>query len=280
MPFTKQKDQDFFIQNNQIILSEEYKNKVGNKFKKITGSRLYNVLGLNEMSSSFKTWCTMVNIYTEPMDEMMANAGNVIEPKIRQWVEKTMNKKYLVYDPKKCKYDVFENNPIFGGIPDGEPITDGTIDYSNGARMLEIKTSSIDSFVYKKIDHVFILQKDNNSKPIIKEVGGKKAKWFDSKNNIQIPEDYKFQLGLYCYLRNVTKGLFAICFLKTEDYLNPEACDVNEREIQLVEFDINLDIFKHWIEQAITWYDKHILTGISPKMTNDDQQFVKDLLNL
>jgi len=25
----------------------------------------------------------MVNIYQEPMDEMLANAGNIIEPKVR-----------------------------------------------------------------------------------------------------------------------------------------------------------------------------------------------------
>lgn len=278
MPFVKQKDKDFFIQNNQIILSEDYKNKFSNRFKKITGSRLYNVLGLNEMSSSFKTWCMMVNIYTEPMDEMMSNAGNVIEPKIREWVENVIHQKYYVYDPKKCNYDVFSNNPIFGGIPDGEPIINKTIDYTNNARMLEIKTSSIDSFVYKKIDHIFVLQKDANCRPIIKEVGGKRAKWFNNKDDIQIPQEYKFQLGLYCYLRNITKGLFAICFLNTDDYLNPDSCNVNEREIKLVEFDINISIFKHWIDQAISWYDRHILTGISPQMTDDDRQFIKDLL--
>lgn len=279
MPFTKQKNLDFFIQNKQIILSEEYKKKTASKFKKITGSRLYNVLNLSEMTSSFKTWCMMVNIYTEPMDEMLANAGNTIEPKIREWVEKTINQKYFVYDPKKCKFDVFDSNPIFGGIPDGEPINNGKIDYNDGARMLEIKTSSIDSFVYKKIDHVFILQKDGNQAPLIKQKDGKRAKWFNSKNEILVPEEYKFQLGLYCYLRNITKGLFAICFLKTEDYLYPEKCDVNQREIQLVEFDIDLNIFKKWIDLAIAWYDQHILTGISPKMTEEDEQFVKDLLD-
>lgn len=278
MPFTKQKNQDFYIKDKRIFLTDSYKNKFATKFKKITGSRFYNVLGLNELSSSFKTWCMMVNIYQEPMDEMLANAGNIIEPKVRTWVEQHTNQKYLVYDPKQCQYDVFSDNKIFGGIPDGEPLHNGKIDYSN-APMLEIKTSSIDNFLYKNIDHVFVLQKDENNHPIVKSIGTKRQKWFNADNEVVIPPEYLFQLGLYCYLRNVTKGLFAICFLTKEDYINPSACDVNQREIQLVNFDVDLMEFKQWIIKAEEWYHQHIISGISPIMNEADEQLVNDLLN-
>lgn len=279
MPFIKQKNKDFYIRDEKIVLSDEYKQKFSHKFKKITGSRLSNVLGLSEMTSSFKTWCTMVNIYQEPMDEMLANAGNVIEPKIRDWVQIHTNKQYLVHDPKKCQFDIFKDNKIFGGIPDGEPIKDGKIDYSGDGRILEIKTSSIDSFLYKKVDHVFVLQKDENNYPIVKSPGTKRQKWFDTNNNVIIPKEYMFQLGLYCYLKGVNKGLFAICFLTKQDYKEPDLCDVNNREIQLVEFDVNLQEFAKWIKIAEQWYEDHIVTGISPIMNEEDKSLVDDLLN-
>ncbi|MDE5651566.1 MAG: hypothetical protein K2H80_00660, partial [Ureaplasma sp.] len=70
MPFTKTKNIDFIVKDKKIFLTESFKKKHSNKFKKITGSRFCNVLNLNQHSSSFKTWCQMVDIYYEPMDEM------------------------------------------------------------------------------------------------------------------------------------------------------------------------------------------------------------------
>lgn len=274
MPFTKLKDIDFKIENNRIILTPEYLKKNLWRFKKITGSRLLNVLGYNPMCSSFKTWCMMVNIYYEEMDEMLANAGNVIEPKIRGWVENKIGKKFTSYDPKSIGFDIFKDNKVFGGIPDGEIIND----LDNDISILEIKTTSIDSFEYKKINHIFVLQKDQNNIPIIKSIGTKKQKWYDENNKIKIPNEYLFQLGLYCYLRHKTKGLFAICFLKTEDYVNPEQCNINEREIELVDFQIDLIKFEKYIEMAKEWFYKYIETGISPEMNEEDKLFVKDLL--
>jgi hypothetical protein len=71
---------------------------------------------------------------------------------------------------------VFKENKIFGGIPDGEPLNDVmVVDYSNDKPMLEIKTSSIDSFVYKKdFNNCLKMQKDINGIPLVKEKNGKK----------------------------------------------------------------------------------------------------------
>jgi hypothetical protein len=49
------------------------------------------------------------------------------------------------------------------------------IDYSNNKPMLEIKTSSIDSFVYKKEKNELKMQKDAGGLPLIKTKGTKKA---------------------------------------------------------------------------------------------------------
>jgi hypothetical protein len=58
------------------------------------------------------------------------------------------------------------------------------------------------------------------------------------------------QLGLYLYLRNQTKGLFAIIFLKAIDYAKPEQCNVLEREIKLVNVDYDLKKFDKYINRA------------------------------
>ncbi|MCQ3915071.1 MAG: hypothetical protein MJ201_04985 [Mycoplasmoidaceae bacterium] len=64
---------------------------------------------------------------------------------------------------------------MFGGIPDGEPVNaSGIVDYSTGNPMLEIKTSSIDAFVYKTEKGLLHMQKEPNGLPFVKEQGKKK----------------------------------------------------------------------------------------------------------
>lgn len=280
MPFIKKMGEDFIVSDNQIRLTESYLKNNQAKFKKITGSRLASVLDLSDYTSSVKTWCMMVGIYSEPMDPLLSEVGCVIEPKIKDYVEQVTGIKYKQYVPTEVRFDVFKDNPIFGGIPDGEPLnTKHQIDYSN-APMLEIKTTSIDSFLYKKENNLFVLQKDDNNHPIVKSVGTKRAKWFSADGNVIIPNEYKFQLGLYCYLRHISNGLFAVCFLKTDDYINPKACNVNDREVQLVQFNVNLDHFAYWINQAEDWYKKYIPTGISPQLKEEDWTWIKSELNI
>lgn len=215
----------------------------------------------------------MTNIYVEPMDEMYAKIGNLIETKIHAFVCQKLNINFKQYNPFEIKWDAFKENEIFGGIPDGEPIDiNGKFLYPD-APMLEIKTTSIDSFVFKNIDGNFVLQKNANGEPIIKKVGEKKAKWFTTDGVIEIPLEYKFQLGLYCYLRNITKGIFAVCFLETCDYTKPEKCNVNERDIRIVDFSIDRAEFQKYIDYATKWYKKYILTGVSPELTSDDYEW-------
>lgn len=279
MPFTKINNKDFKLENNRIVLSDEYKKSL--KPKKITGSRFASVMGMNNFSTPVKTWSMMVNIYNEPMDKMIADAGNIIEPLIKNRVEELTNIQFKQYDPFKVQFDVFkEVSKIFGGIPDGEPVNiDGDVDYTVWP-MLEIKTTSIDSFKYKKVGNLFELQKDELGHPIVKSKGTKKEKWFDSKGNVLVPDEYKMQLGLYCYLRNISKGLFAIAFLEREDYINPRKCNIKDREIQLVDFTVNLENFKPIIEEAEQWYSKFIETGVSPELSKEDLEwFMKELEN-
>lgn len=276
MPFKAKINEDFFIENNRIILSKAYFEKNKNKFKKITGSRLSSILNKNKYCSPFKVWTMMTNLYFEEMDETLSKVGNIIEPKIKNYVEDKIKIKFKQYNPFEVKWDVFNDNKIFGGIPDGEPINNkNEIDYENNNPMLEIKTTSIDSFKYKTVNGILELQKDENNIPLIKEKFGKKNSWFiDGK--IQIPDEYKLQLSLYLYLRKVSKGIFAIAFLEKEDYAFPDKFICENREIYLVELFLENEDFSKIIDSARNWYMYYIEKGISPEFTSNDKLWLKD----
>lgn len=273
MPFIKKNNIDFWIKNNQIVLDPNYLETNRQVFKKITGSRFASILGKSEYATPVKTWAIMTGLYREPMDQTLAKVGNVIEPMVRQYVENKTNQKYICYDPAKVNWDVFAENKIFGGIPDGEPIDEnGKLLYPEKP-MLEIKTTSIDAFVYKRQNGVLTMQKDESGIPLIKEEKKKYNSWFRN-NKIFIPTEYMYQLGLYMYLRDVQSAIFAIAFLKKEDYAFPENFDVNNHEIKIVKMNVSLKEFNKEIEFATNWYEKHITTGFSPILSEEDKKWL------
>lgn len=280
MPFVKQLNKDFIIKDNHFELSPAYL-KDSWKFKKITGTRLCAVLGKNKYTSPLKVWCCMVGIYTEPIDPTLAKLGMYVEPKVRDFVSQQLNIKFKDYVPSEVKWDVFKNvDPVFGGIPDGEPVNqDGVVDYSTGNPMLEIKTSSIDAFVYKTENGCLHMQKDENGLPLVKEPGKKKLSWFGADGKLKISEEYMHQLGLYLYLRKINKGMFAVCFLDKEDYAHPENFQIENHDIRCSSFSIsNMEKFEsEVIKPARAWYEKYIKTGISPQITEADEKWLKEV---
>lgn len=280
MPFTNGLNKDFFIKDNsRIVLDKQYLEKNKWRFKKITGSRFSSILGIGDYACPFKTWCQIVGIYSEKMDPMRAKAGQVIEPKVRDFVSKALNIKFKDYIPSQVNWDVLgTKGSVFGGIPDGEPINpDGSLAYDKGQPMLEIKTASIDVFVNKKVKGVFELVTENGF-PIVKPngAGQGRLKKLDANGNLLISAEYRYQLGLYLHLRNVTHGIFAFVFLKPEDYAHPELCDVSQREIKLAKIQIDSS-FKAAIDKAQKWYDDYVKTGISPIMTEADKTWLKEV---
>lgn len=279
MPFTKKPNFDFKIENNKIVLGKDYLFKNKKYFKKITGSRLASILGLNSFTTPVKAWAIMTNIFKDEMDPTLLETGIIIEPKIKKYVEKKLNIHYLTYNPIKVKFDIFNDNDIFGGIPDGEPIElTGKINYDLGP-MLEIKTSSYDAFVFKNEKNVLKLIKDSNNIPLVKVKNKKYESWFN-ENKINIPTEYAYQLGLYMFLRKINNGLFAVSFIEKQYYANPNAFIPNEKNTYLINFKINnIDSFSKKIDQAREWYQKYILTGISPELTPEDMKWIKNELD-
>ncbi len=278
MPFVKQLNKDFFINNDEIVLSEEYIKANKWRFKKITGSRIGSILNCNEYTTDLKTWAIMVGIYQDKMDETLAYVGNTIEPKLRIYAEKFLNTNYKFYEPAQVKWDVFTDNKIFGGIPDGEPTDEfGNIDYHN-KKMLEIKTTSIDSFEYKKENGSMVMKKDKNGAPIVKKKDGKLEKWFDANGKVELPREYQLQLGLYMYLRNITNGVFVVGFLTRDDYVHPEKYDIETSLIKVIDFHINLEEFEKVIKICKSWYENYIEKGISPKIKSKDKTWLEEEL--
>ena len=280
MPLIKKKDTDFYFENGHIVLTKTYLQDNLSHFKKITGGRIASILGLNKYVTPFRVWLSIVNLYKEEMDVTLAHVGHTIEPKIRDFVSQQLNINFKSYDPFAIKWDVFKENKIFGGIPDGEPIDDnGNFLYDAGKPMLEIKTSSFDGLVYKKIDGTLVLQKDENGFPIIKEKMAKYKSWFDPKTNeLKINDEYAYQLALYLFLRKTNYGIFAICFLNLDDYKNPEKFQINNHIIKLKEMYVDLEQFGIIIEKVKKWYENYVVKGISPALTKEDEIWIKTQL--
>lgn len=284
MPFIKQLDKDFVIKDNHFELTPDYL-KDSWKFKKITGTRLSAIIGRNKYTSPFKVWCCMVGIYSEPIDPTLAKLGMYVEPKVRDYVSQKLNIKFKDYVPAEVKWDVFKGKTdpgyeMFGGIPDGEPVNaSGIVDYSTGNPMLEIKTSSIDAFVYKTEKGLLHMQKEPNGLPLVKEQGKKKLSWFGDDGKLKISDEYMYQLGLYLFLRKINKGLFAVCFLEREDYAHPENFKIENHEVYLRGFGFSdVNKFKaQVVDPARDWYIKHVKTGISPEMTEADKKWLKEV---
>lgn len=279
MPLKSIYNKDFFIKDNCIHLSTDYFAKNSNRFKKITGSRLAAILNKNQYTSPLKTWMMMTNIYYEEMDETLSKVGNAIEPKLKEYIEKKLHIKYKQYNPFEVKWDVFSDNEIFGGIPDGEPVDNsGNFLYSKNFPMIEIKTTSIDSFVYKNINGVLTMQKDENEIPLIKKINGKIETWFDDDKNLVVPLEYQLQLCLYMYLRKVNYGLIVVGFLKKEDYAKPILFNPDERKIETAKIELDLNKFDPIIKTATNWYNKYIKTGISPEFSEKDLKWFNELI--
>lgn len=279
MPLKAEYKKDFSIKDNCIHLSNDYFQTNFKKFKKITGSRMAAILNKNTYTSPLKTWMIMTNLYFEEMDETLSKAGNIIEPKLRKYVEEITGIKFKEYNPFEIKWDVFKDNKIFGGIPDGEPLlSDGNLGYEKKLPMLEIKTTSIDSLVYKKENGVLKMQKDDNNIPLVKKEKGKLADWYNSNNELVIPLEYELQLSLYLYLRNIDFGLFVVGFLEKEDYAKPSEFNCKDRKIEFSKLFLDRKEFEKIITIASSWYEKYIITGISPEISDEDKKWLMPLL--
>ena len=195
------------------------------KPKKITGTRLAAILGLNRWASPFKTWCEITKTYQEPFeDTKFTVAGKIIEPKQAEFMQKAYAMTTLVKPAdiwgedyfKKTYGDFFPDEPIFGGMwdyllnnEDGKP-----------DMVLEMKTTQ------------------------------RSEDW-----EKDIPEYYAIQAALYAFLLGVDDVVMVASFLEPADYDHPENYEPSVENTITVPFTVSerYPNFTGMLKQAVEW---------------------------
>ena len=217
---------------------------------KITGTRFAAILGYNKWSTPFKCWCEITRTYKEPfVDTIYTAAGKVIEPKQAEYMKRSYGM-YNLKTPtdifgedyfKKTWGDFFGDVPVFGGM------WDYLLYDENGkpSAVLEMKTTK------------------------------RSEDWADD-----VPEYYALQAALYAYLLGVDDVIMVASFLDTKDYEEPEKFVPSASNTITVEFKVSerYPTFEWMVVRASHWWNKHVLTGISPEYDEKkDADFLKAL---
>ena len=219
--------------------------------KKITGTRLPQILWGDRFGTPFTKWCEIMRVYERPFeDNKYTIAGKKIEPIQFEYARKQLAKQGRTFIAPKDRYgddfvaDFFETDEVFGGKWDYLIDEDGSV-----AAVLEMKTTQ-----------------------------NKRATW-----TAQYPKEKSIQAALYAYLLGVDEYFMVTSYLNPSDYNAPEnyVCTPLNTAITRIDFASHRDEFeKKVIMPMMEWWETHIVTGISPaySTTNEaDAQVIKEL---
>lgn len=231
------------IENRRVVIDPP------KRPKKITGTRLASILGLNHWNTPFATWCAITRLYEEPfVDSVYTLAGKAIEPNIAKWLNRTVFLGDLVTADehyggdafKKTWGDFFKKEKVFGGSWDAIVVEDGKI-----TGVVEIKTT-------------------------------KRAEdW--SKG---VPEYYALQGALYAHLLGVNQVHMVCSFLEESDYEHPENFKPTSHNTIISSFLVSEKYpnFQGHLDAAMVFWKDHVLTGISPEYDEKkDAEILKQL---
>lgn len=227
-----------FIEGNRIKIDPP------KRTKKLTGTRFATLMGLNAWSTPFEAWCEITKTYEKPFeDTIYTQAGKVIEPKVIDY----LNRVYFLN--LKSPTDVYGEDyfkKTWGDFFKEDKILGGMWDAIGDDLVVEIKTT-------------------------------KRAEDWEH----DIPIYYKLQACLYAYLLKVDNVIVTASFLEDKDYNNPEAFEPSAKNTIVREFKLSEEIpdFKErYVDKAIEFWEKHVLTGISPKYDEKkDAEIIKAL---
>ncbi len=239
-------------EDERIVVFDTY------KLKKITGTRVGPILGMSPFSTPFKVACEMAGLYPGDKANKYIDAGNILEPVIRNYIaadcmgflKDTLpvpdGSKVAVEEPvdaKMCGYDHFHNERVFGGLVDGYIVMDGKRN-----AILEIKTAS-----------------DRN-------------KWLDENGGYtKVPQNYMLQASLYAKLSNLDRIVFVVGFLEEADYDRPNQWVPSPENTFVVVVD-RLDMTAE-MNACVEWYEEYMKGGYTPEWSDseDDQAVLKYL---
>jgi predicted phage-related endonuclease len=218
--------------------------------KRITGTRFASILGLDRWNTPFKTWCAITRTYEEPFeDNKYTIAGKTIEPKVINYLNKVYYQGHLksptdIYGEdyfRKTWGNFFPESDIFGGMWDALLYDEnGKVD-----SVIEIKTT------------------------------GRVEDWVDGA-----PPHYALQASLYAYLLGIDNVVMVASFLEDKDYEHPEDFEPSVSNTIVDEFKVSerYPQFQKFIDFAREWWNKHVVTGISPDFDESkDSEVLKEL---
>lgn len=227
--------------------------------KKITGSRLGAVAGLNKWKTPFQAWCEIMRVAEEPfVENKYTVAGNTIEPKLIEWskVEVSPNIKnpeefYGVTDAKKAKrYDFFADNPIFGGMWDAVVLEEDT----EVVGVVEAKTSSRPQDWMNGVPDSYAVQGLAYAKLIARHNADKVERVFFPAALLD-PSDYDDPSRFVC-----TDDNTVLYELSTETWTSADGRSIN-------------DI----LDEAEAWWERHVVGNVSPPF---DEKLDKKYLDI
>lgn len=213
------------------------------KSKKITGTKLGAILGVNPYETPFSVWCDITKVYKRPFDgDKYTKAGEIIEPKVLNDLKGKLAGKVMSADeyygrPMGNIYDYFKDDEVFGGMWDG-------------------------------------IQTNHSNQPIgVIEI--KTTQAVQNWQNGEIPPYYQTQVELYAYLLGVRYYTMAVVFLEEEDYADPSRVElvegVNYKVINVRLNDEKMNDIEERIIYARAWYNQHVKTLVSPIMDEDSK---------
>jgi predicted phage-related endonuclease len=233
------------------------------KPKKITGTHLPTVLGVDPWKTPFEAWCRCTRTFEIPFTgNKYTTAGQVIEPKVFEFLRKSMGFGDRLVTPtdvygenhfQKTWGDFFPEQKIFGGSWDAL-IKDenGNIEY-----VVEIKTVQVDG-----------------------RSGSLEDRWKDG----EAPHYQALQASLYAYLLGIDKVMMVAVALedKKGDYEHPENVTPSyaNGNVYIDEFRVSerYPNFDMYIEKATAWWNTYVLTGTSPEFDEKkDAEILKAL---
>ena len=228
------------------------------RLKKITGTRVAPILGMSDFATPFKVACEMAGLYPGDKPNKYIEAGNILEPVIREYVAKACDnlvrpqlgipagERIGVEEPVEkelCGYDHFHNEPIFGGMVDGYIVVEG-----KRSAILEIKTAS------------------------------DRTKWEDGEGGYtNVPMNYMLQASLYAKLSNLDRIVFVVGFLEEPDYDRPKQwVPTPENTYVVVKDRLDMD---DYMQRCVDWYNEYMKGGYTPEWSDseDDQMVLKYL---
>ena len=235
---------NFKIVDNHVELTTLPKSN-----KKLTATRFATILGLNEYATPFEAWCAITKTWEKPFeDSIYTIAGKIIEPKICDYLRnhyfmdiKSPTDVYGADYFKKTCGDFFPDEDVFGGM----------WDFKGDDFVVEVKTT-------KNVD-----------------------KWKGKDGKVEPPIYYKLQACLYAYLLGFEDVIMTCSFLTPNDYEDPDAFVPTLDNTVEIEFNLHeaFPTFEEtYINPALEFWNKHVLTGISPDFDEKkDADILKEL---